>query len=458
MATIRSPGITSGLDVNGLVTQLVTAERAPAAQRIQRQDTKLATQISALGALRGSLANLQSSVNPLKTETAFQTRTVDSSNSGVVTATAAATAASGSFSVEVRQIASAQRIISNAIAGGTGAAVGTGTLTVSMGGSAFDVVITGSNNTLGGIRDAINGATNNTGVRASIINTADGARLVLAARDTGAANTIRVTQAGGNGGLAAIVYDPPTTPGNYTELEPAQDALIRVEGFDATSTTNTFTGVIDGLTINAVGASPGSIQTLTVGNDLKATTDRIKKFVTDFNSTANTLAALRRYNPTTREAGPLLGDALLRGIESDIRRQISTAATTADPPYTSLAAIGITTTKEGTLQINDAKLQAALTDDFDAVGRLFASTDGVTARLGASLDKALASDAQIANRTTNMQNQRRSLEKDTAALDRRMEAVEARYRAQFTALDTALAGLQSTSNFLTQQLTNRSRT
>jgi flagellar hook-associated protein 2 len=455
MPTIRSPGITSGLDVNGLVTQLVAAERAPAAQRIQRQDTRLATQISALGALRGSLANLQSSVNPLKTEAAFQTRTVDSSNSGVVTGTAAATAASGSFSVEVRQIASAQRIISNAIAGGTGATVGTGTLTVSMGGAAFDVVITDSNNTLGGIRDAINGATNNTGIRASIINTADGARLVLAARDTGAANTIRVTQAGGNGGLAAIVYDPPTTAGNYTQLDPAQDALIRVEGFDATSATNTFTGVIDGLTINAVGASPGSIQTLTVGNDQKATTERIQKFVTDFNSAANTLAALRRYNPTTREAGPLLGDALLRGIESDIRRQIATAATTADPPYTSLAAIGITTTKEGTLQINEAKLQAALTDDFDAVGRLFASTDGVTARLGATLDKALAADAQIANRTTNMQNQRRTLEKDTAALDRRMEAVEARYRTQFTALDTALAGLQSTANFLTQQLTNR---
>jgi flagellar hook-associated protein 2 len=108
------------------------------------------------------------------------------------------------------------------------------------------------------------------------------------------------------------------------------------------------------------------------------------------------------------------------------------------------------------LKIDEAKLSAALTADFDAVGRLFASTDGVTARLGATLDKAVASDAQIANRTTNMQNQRRTLEKDTAALDRRMEAVEARYRAQFTALDTALAGLQSTANFLTQQLTNRS--
>jgi flagellar hook-associated protein 2 len=152
----------------------------------------------------------------------------------------------------------------------------------------------------------------------------------------------------------------------------------------------------------------------------------------------------------------LLGDALLRSLESDIRRQISTATTTGDPAYTTLAAVGITTTKEGTLKIDEAKLSAALTADFDAVGRLFASTDGVTARLGKTLDTALASDAQIASRTTSNQDRRRVLERDVANLDRRMAIVEARYRAQFTALDTALAGLQSTANFLTQQLTNRS--
>jgi flagellar hook-associated protein 2 len=246
MDPIRSPGISSGLDVNAIVAQLVAAERAPAAQRIQRQDTKLATQISALGALKGALGNLQSSVNPLKTESAFQTRTVASSSESIVSGTATASAASGSFAVEVLQLASAQKIITGAIAGGAGAVIGTGTLTVSMGANAFDVVIDDSNNSVTGIRDAINGAANNTGVRATIINTADGARLVLTARDTGAANAIRVTQAGGNGGLATLVYDPPTTTSNYTELEPAQDAQIRVEGFDITSATNTITGAVDG--------------------------------------------------------------------------------------------------------------------------------------------------------------------------------------------------------------------
>jgi flagellar hook-associated protein 2 len=454
---IRSPGISSGLDVNALVTQLVAAERAPASQRIQRQDTRLATQISALGAMRGSLANLQSGIAPLRTESAFQTRTTTSSDAEILTGSASSTAAAGSFEIEVVQLASAHKLASNAFAGGAASIVGTGTLSLSVGANSFDIVVDGTNNTLGGIRDAINGATNNRGVRATIVNTVDGARLVLTARDSGAANTLRVTQAGGDGGLAGLTYDPPTSVANYTQLDPAQDALVRVEGFDVTSATNTISGAIDGVTITAVRAAPGDTQTLTIGNDVKVATDRVKKFVTDFNSTANTLASLRRFNPTTREAGPLIGDALLRGVESDIRRQIAAPASSASPPYTTLASIGITTTKEGTLQIDEAKLNAAIAADFDGVGRLFGSTDGVAARLSASLERVLSADAQLATRTTNMQTQRRALESDRAALDRRMEAVEARYRAQFTALDTALAGLQSTASFLTQQLGNQQR-
>jgi flagellar hook-associated protein 2 len=452
---IRSPGISSGLDVNSIVQQLVTAERAPAAQRIQRQDTRLATQISALGALRGSLSNLQSTVDPLKSERAFQVRTTSTTDEKILTGSAESTAAAGSFEIEVVQLASAQKIAANPIAGGSAAVVGTGTLTLTVGSNSFDVLIDGTRNTLAGIRDAINDATNNRGVRATIVNTVDGARLVLTAANSGAANGLRVAQSGGDGGLAVLAYDPPGSVANYTELDPARDALVRVEGFDVTSATNTISNAIDGVTINAVKAAPGETQVLTIANDTKAATDRIKKFVTDFNSTANTLASLRRFNPTTREAGPLIGDALLRSVEADIRRQIAAPATSAAPPYTTLASIGITTTKEGTLQIDETRLNAAVSADFDAIGRLFGSADGVGARLDAALDKVLQADAQLANRTTNMQTQRRVLDNDRAALDRRMEAVEARYRAQFTALDTALAGLQSTSSFLTQQLGNR---
>jgi flagellar hook-associated protein 2 len=449
---IRSPGISSGLDVNGIVQQLVAAERAPVAQRIQRQDTRLATQVSAYGALRGSLANLQSALSPLKTETAFQTRTIQTSDDKALTASATPAAAPGAFDVEVVRLASANKLASNAFAGGAGSVVGTGALTIGVGAAIFTLAIDGTNNTVTGVRDAINAAPTNKSVRATIVNTADGARLVLTARDTGVNSAIRVTTTGGDGGLTSLVYDPPTNVSNYTELDPAQDALVRIEGFDVTSTTNAISGAIEGVTLNLATAAPGVTQTVTIGLDTKAAADRIKKFVTDFNSTANTLASLRRYNPATREAAPLLGDALLRGVEGDVRRQIATPTAGADPQFATLAAVGITTTKEGTLQLDETKLIAALGADFDAVGKLFGSADGVAARLDAALDRVLGADAQLATRTTNLQNQRRRLEDDRAALDRRMEAVETRYRAQFTALDTALAGLQSTSSFLAQQL------
>jgi len=449
---LRSPGISSGLDVNSIVAQLVAAERAPAAQRIQRQDTKLTTQISALGAMRGALASLQGAVAPLKTIDSFQTRAVASSSEGIFTATANTAAAPGSFEIEVAQVASAHKIASHAFAGGSSTVVGTGTLSISAGVRSFAIVIDDTNNTLAGIRDAINSAPTNLAVRATIVTTGDGSRLVVSARESGEVNTLQIVASGGDGGLTALDYNVAGPTGNYTELAAATDAVVRIEGFDVTSSTNTISGAIDGVTLTLHSAAPGSIETVTVGNDSDAAVERIKKFVADFNATAATLANLRRFNPTTREAGPLLGDALLRNVEADLRREIAAPTTGATRPYTTLASIGITTTKEGTLQLDDAKLSAALAADFDGVGRLFGASDGIAARIDASLERVLAGEGRLDNRTNNLQGQKRTLQTDRDALDRRMLAVEARYRAQFSALDVALAGLQSTANFLTQQL------
>ncbi|MEZ5514826.1 MAG: flagellar filament capping protein FliD [Steroidobacteraceae bacterium] len=449
---IRSPGISSGLDVNAIVTQLVAAERLPAAQRIQRQDTRLTTQISALGTLRGALGALQAAVSPLKTVASFQTRAVASSNEGIFTATATSSAAPGSFEIEVVAVASAQKIASNAFAGGAPSVVGTGTLSIAAGVRSFDVVIDDTNNTLAGIRDAINLAPNNTAVRASIVTTTDGSRLILSARESGAVNGLQVTASGGDGGLTALDYNAAGPTGNYTQLAAAADALVRVEGFDVSSSTNTISGAIDGVTLNLENAAPGSLETVTVINDNESSVERIKKFVADFNATAGTLANLRRFNPTTRDAGPLLGDAMLRNVENDLRRQIATATTGATPPYTTLASIGITTSKDGSLQLDETKLNAAMAADFDGVGRLFGTDDGIAARIDASLERVLAGEAQLDNRTSNLQAQKRALDTDRANLDRRMVAVEARYRAQFSALDVALAGLQSTASYLAQQL------
>ena len=209
---------------------------------------------------------------------------------------------------------------------------------------------------------------------------------------------------------------------------------------------------MDGVTLNLLQAKPGTTYQLTVGADESATRDRIRKFVADLNTALGALAKLRAYDPDTKAAGPLLGDSLLRGIEESIRRQLQAPSSAATPPYNSLNAIGIRVGADGTYSIDETRLTAALSADFDGVGRLFGGTDGVATRVWDVLDRALRSDGQVAARTSSLQTTQRSITRDTQALEVRMQSVERRYRDQFIAMDKLLSSLQSTSTYLSQNL------
>ena len=451
MPVFQSPGIASGIDVNTLVTRLVDAERAPAQTRLDRSDSRIKTQVSALGQLKGSWSALLASLAKLKTEAAFQIHKADSSDKDVFTATATETAAPGNYGVEILAVASAPKLTSGLIAGGSTAVIGTGDLTIAVGAAAFTVTIDATNNTLAGIRDAINAANDNKGLRATIINTTGGAVLTLTGANTGAANALRVTRAGGDGGLDALVYDPGVLT-NLTQSVAAADASIKVEGFAASSATNTFANIIDGVTINVAAAEPGTVKTLTISNDSGAAVDNVKKFVQDFNAAVVVMSQLRRYNPSTKDAGPLLGDAMLRSAEATVRGMVADAVAGATALYDTLSSVGITTQQDGTLKLDETKLNNALKASFGAIGKLFGSATGVGARMYAYLDTQLKADAPITTRTDSLNDQKRLNDRDRDILDARMKSVEQRYRKQFSALDTVLAGLQQTSAFLSQRL------
>ncbi len=146
-------------------------------------------------------------------------------------------AIAGSYDIEVVQLAAPAKLKSAVFTGGPTSVVGTGTLTLSQGGNAFSVNIDSSNNTLAGIRDAINQAPGNTGVHATLLTGVAGSYLVLAGDKTGAANQLKVTQSGGDGGLAPLVYDPPN-PTTMTSVD-AQDAIVNVSDIPVHSATNT---------------------------------------------------------------------------------------------------------------------------------------------------------------------------------------------------------------------------
>jgi flagellar hook-associated protein 2 len=458
MAGIQANGIGSGLDVNSLVAQLVSSEGAPLQQRITRHEVAVTTRVSALGTLKGALAAFKSALEPLKTVDAFQSRKATSADNKIFAVTAGTDAVAGHYDVEVVHLAKAHQLTTDPFLAGSSAPVGHGTLTISVGADTFNVTIDPDADTLDDIRNAINSATGNKGVQATLLNATDGTRLVLTASETGEDNVIKVAMSGGDGGLDDLVYDPlapPVFPApGLRQLEPAQNALIRVATFDIESNTNVFEDAIDGVTITAVAESDGEKVALDVAFDKSSVQSRIQKFVTEYNAMQTQLAKLGSYNAETKAAGPMLGDSLLRAIETEVRRGLSEPVSGATGTYTTLASVGITTNASGALQVDSAKLSKALDADSQAVAELFGAEGGVAARLFERLDDRLATDGDIESRNTRLKTELKDIESDKEAFTLRMAQVEARYRKQFTALDSLLSQLQSTSNYLTQQLAN----
>jgi flagellar hook-associated protein 2 len=372
MSSVISSGIGSGIDVNSLVSQLVQAEGAPQINRLNSNEAKLQAQLSAIGSLKGSLSDFQSSLSGLANLSSFQSLSATSGNTNLYTASAVPGAVTGNHSVEVKALAASHRVASKAFSDTT-AAIGTGTITFQLGTydsgtntftqnatkSSSTVTIDSSNNSLEGIRNAVNSA--NAGVSASIINDGTGNRLVFASSDSGVANSLRVTIGSDSdtnntddAGLSQLAYDPTGSAGagkNMAETIAAKDASLTVDGIDITSASNTVVGAVPGVTLSLLSSSIGNPANLSVGRNTSTISTNVQNFVTKYNSLAGTMKNLGSYDAATAKAGILLGDVTLRGIDNQIRSKLTTAVANLSGSYDSLASIGISTQKDGTLSL-----------------------------------------------------------------------------------------------------------
>jgi flagellar hook-associated protein 2 len=442
---------TSSLDVQSLVSQLVSSERAQYQTPITARETKATVQLSAVSNLKGALGAFQAAVNGLKDASTFTPRSTSTSDEDVFTATSSGDAATGSYDIKVIALAQAQQLASGPIVGGSTTVVGTGKLTFTYGDKTFDVDIDSTNNTLGNIRDAINKASGNTGVQATILNESNGSRLVLTSAQTGSANKIKIAVTGGDGGLAQFAYDG-VAPSSVTQLKAAQDAHIKIaDTYDHYSTTNTVTDVIDDVTLTLKATSDDAV-TLTVSEDTATLKQKVTQFVNAYNSLYSSFTKLRSYDATTKAAGPMLGDALLRGIESKIGLDLSNPVDGITGDYKTLASLGISRQTDGTLKVDGVKLEKALNADRTSVSKVFGGDNGVASRLSTDLTNFLKDGGAIDARTDSLNATLKKVQDDTDALDARMLVIQRRYTKQFTALDGLLQQLQSTSNYLTSQL------
>jgi len=372
---ITSMGIGSGIDIKSLVDQLVAAEAQPAANRLARQESKFQGQLSALGSLKGALSSFKSSLSGLTALSGFNQRSATSTNEELFTVTANGSAVPGNYQVEVLQLAKAQSLRSKVGFDSSTASVGTGTLTFQFGDAskpAQTITIDAANDSLEGIRDAVNAA--KIGVQASIVK-GDKHYLVFSSEGTGEDNSLKISveEDAGAPGLATFAYAP-GVEGDMEASSQAQNAQLKINGVLVSRATNTIDDAIEGLTITLKKESePGVTAGLSVALDKGAATKAVEGFVTAYNSLMGTVKSLSGYDAQTQKGGVLIGDSSVRSITNQIRNILGNTVAGLTGSYRSLADIGIKTKTDGTLELDKTKLDKALTDNFDDIGRLFAA-------------------------------------------------------------------------------------
>ena len=459
---ISVPGIGSGLDINAIVTGLVAAEGNAKTFLLANKRSDTEAEISAFGGLKSILStSFTPPLTFLKTATNFQSNTLTSADPTVYTAAASSggSVAPGVFGVRVEVFAEADKLMTGAIPvfADEDAVVGTGTLTISVGASSFNVTIDSSNETLAGIRSAINDATDNTGVSATIINVDDGAggteaKMVLSSDDTGTANAITVTVVDDdtnhvdNSGLS--VFDSAT---QLTQLNAAVDAEVYIDGQKVVSSSNTVVDAIQGVTITVLKADTGKVHDLTIATDTATIKSNINLFVSNFNSLITYMNAVTAFDSEAGTVGILLGDSTIRSLSNQIRTKINDTVTGISGQYTTLVDLGITSKSDGTLKIDATKLDTALDTNMDDVAELFSSANGVATKLDSIVNEYTQLDGLLDSKTSGLNDTVKDINEDLEALELSLTALEERLFAQFSALDILITQLNSTSSFLTQQ-------
>jgi flagellar hook-associated protein 2 len=310
------------------------------------------------------------------------------------------------------------------------------------------ITIDSTNNTLEGIRDAINDA--DFGVNAVIVNDGTGSRLLLTSEDTGAENAIDIEASTVSGDLSPFVYhfDGVTATENMQQTVKSQDAQITVNGLDITSTSNTFSDSLPGVTLNIQETSTTPVS-IDVALDKASVTNAFNTFITAYNKLIEGLDALSKYNPDTGQGSVLTGDSLVRGIKSSLRNQVITEFGDSGAAIQTFVDLGIKTGADGKLSIDSEIFDAAVSSNFDGV-IAFANSAGDA--LDSLTESYLGTDGTIKARQNSLQQGIDKIGDDRVALENRLSLLEASLVKKYSALDTLLSGMQSTSNFISSQL------
>jgi flagellar hook-associated protein 2 len=413
--------------------------------------------------LKSSISAFRDAARALTTPSTWSATTGTSGDPTTVTASTTSNAAAGSYSILVQNLASAQSVASGTFLGSTDV-VGAGTMhfdlgkwtagafTAQTGNTGVDVTIAATD-TLGDVRDKINAA--KTGVSASIVTDATGARLVMTSSNTGASNGFRVS-ASGSTAISGLAYNG--TNGTTTLTQGGANATATVNGLSVTSASNNLTGVVDGLSLNLVKASATPVL-VTVAQDSASITSAITNFATAYSALSTLLTTDTKYDSATKTAGPLQADSTAVSIQRQLRNLLG-ASSTASSAFSTLSQAGLEIQADGTLKVNSSKLTSAM-GNLSQLKSLFANADpthatqdGFAQSMRTLADSMLSTDGLLTSRSAGLATSLADNEKQQDTMNDRLKVTEARLRAQYTALDTKMASLTTLSTYITQQIEN----
>jgi flagellar hook-associated protein 2 len=440
------------LNISAIVSSLTANYGAAQTNSLASQQTALNAQVSAFGTFSSALSTLQATLSTLEDPTQLAGYAATVADKTIASATTSSDAVAGQYSLQVQNLATAATLTSQAFAS-SGTTVGTGTLNIAVGNASTSVTINSGNDTLAGIASAINSASNNPGVTASVISTTGGARLVISGTSTGTANAITVTQSGGDGGLSSLVYDPADSITQLTQTQAAQDANFTLNGYPASSPNNLVSGAITGVTLDLLGVSAASTPTtVTVAPDSSAAATSIGTFVTAANGVISAIQSLSGYDPSTQTAGPLNGNATLESFQNQLENILDTVKSGNTGGISSLADIGITTdANTGSLTSDSTALSNALTANLTSVGNLLGGTNGIATKLNALINQYTGPAGLLNSINQGLQASLSNVSQQQTALQTELAAYSATLTQQYNAMDTAVASLKEMQTYLTAE-------
>jgi flagellar hook-associated protein 2 len=432
-------GMASGIDTGAIVDALVAAS-ARTRDVMTSQQEAMSKRETAYGTLGARLTSLSSALAALDTPTELRSVTGSSKDESALGVTVGGTAVVGRFQIKVNTLASASMSVSTGVTTRDTGVLATGTLGITVGTTTTNVTVDSTTDSLDDLAEAINDQV--AGVTAYVMETGDATspyRLVVAGQDTGAANAVSLDTSG----LDSMTGELPT----FTEVTAASDAEIEVNGVLVTDDDNDIEGAILGVTFHANEVTTSTVE-VNVARDDDSMVTKLNSVVTAWNAVMSHVRAQSTWNPDEDIKGAFIGESVPKNVLTSLQGKLS--ASFGSGTLTSLGALGIKTTQDGDLELDEDVLRGALDDDFDDVVGVMTGDTGAFKVLTAAIDGFVDEESgSITGRKDSLAEQITVMEERITAFNDRLEAYKKRLEKQFTAMEIAMSRFQSTQSALT---------